>query len=50
MLDLKATSFCVPLVDNKSPFAFIVNEVNCYDPDAKHAGVETVLRWSIKKV
>ena len=49
MLDLTKTSFAVPLVDSKSPFAFsIVNEVHWYDNEAKHSGVETVLRYSQK--
>ena len=49
MLDLTATSFCVPLVDSRSPFAFsIINEVHWYNHDAKHSGVETVLRYSQK--
>ena len=39
------SSFCVPLVDRYSPFAYaLVNEVHWYNTDAKHPGVETVLR------
>ena len=46
MLDLSATSFCVPLVDSRSPFAFsIINEIHWFDPNARHSGVETVLRF-----
>ena len=49
MLDLTTTSFQVPLVDYRSPFAFsLVNEVHWYDDDAKHADVETVLRYCQK--
>ena len=49
MIDLTASSFCVPLVDYRSPFAFsIVSEVHWHDQDAKHSGVETVLRYTQK--
>ena len=46
-LDLTSASFCV--ADNKSPFAFsVVNETHWYNNDAKHSGVETVLRYTRK--
>ena len=49
MIDLTSTSFCVPSVDARSPFAYsVINEVHWYDEDALHAGVETVLRYTQK--
>ena len=49
MTDLCETSFCVPLVDKYSPIAAsIVNENHWYHDDAKHAGNETVLRYTMK--
>lgn len=48
-LDLTSASFCVPITDNKSPFAYsVVNETHWYNDDAKHSGVETVLRYTRK--
>jgi hypothetical protein len=48
-LDLSSSSFCVPLTDSKSPFAYsLVNETHWYDEDAQHSGVETVLRYAQK--
>ena len=48
-LDLTSASFCVPITDNKSPFAYsVVNETHWYNNDAKHSGVETVLRYTRK--
>ena len=44
--DLSSALFCVPLTDSLSPFAYsVVNETHWYDEDAKHSGVETVLRY-----
>ena len=49
MKDLSSTSFCVPVIDKHSPVAFsIVNEVHWHNTVAKHAGVETVLRYVLK--
>ena len=49
MVDLSTSTFCVPLVDSLSPFAYsIVNEVHWYNEVAKHSGVETVLRYTQK--
>ena len=45
-LDLSAVTFCVPITDALSPIGYaIVSEVHWYDPDVKHKGVETVLRY-----
>ena len=45
-IDLSNTSFCVPLTDSLSPFAYsVVNEIHWYSDNAKHSGVETVLRY-----
>ena len=49
MLDLKDSTFVVPIVDKHSPLAYsIINEVHWEDPVAKHSGVETVLRYTMK--
>ena len=49
MIVLTSNSFCVPLVDDRSPFAYsVINEVHWYNEDALHAGVETVLRYTQK--
>ena len=49
MIDLKNSSFVVPLIDKHSPLAYsIINEVHWEDPVAKHSGVETVLRYTMK--
>ena len=49
MRDLSSTMFCVPLVDKYSPIAYsIVNEIHWYHSVAKHCGVETVLRYTMK--
>ena len=46
-LDLKASTFCVPIIDAKSPVAYaIVSETHWYDPDVRHGGVESVLRYA----
>ena len=48
-IDLSNTSFCVPLTDSLSPFAYsVINETHWYNDDAKHCGVETVLRYTQK--
>ncbi len=47
MLDLRASSFVVPILDFKSPIAYaLVLETHRYHPDASHRGVETVLRFT----
>ena len=47
VLDLCPSSFVVPVLEFKSPIAYsLVLETHRYHPDAKHAGVETVLRYS----
>ena len=49
MLDLCETTFCVPLVIKSSPIAHsIVNEVHWNHNVAKHSGIETVLRYTMK--
>ena len=49
MRDLKSTTFCVPLIDKHSPLAYsITNEIHWYHKVAKHAGVETVLRYTMQ--
>ena len=49
MKDLSNSTFCVPLIEKNSPLAFsVVNEVHWDDPVAKHTGVETVLRYTMK--
>ena len=48
-LDLSSSSFCVPIIDKHSPLAYaVINEVHWYDPDAYHAGVETLWRYVLK--
>ena len=48
MKDLSASIFVVPVVDKHSPLAYsIVSEVHWYDKVAKHAGIETVLRFTL---
>ena len=43
--DLDLTTFCVPLVDKRSPLAFaIINEIHWYSDDVRHSGNETVAR------
>ena len=45
-LDLTNSTFCVPVVDFRSPIAYALSlEVHWYHPDAMHAGVETALRY-----
>ena len=50
MHDLHSTSFCVPLVDKHSPLAYsIINEVHWHDETVKHCGIESILRFVMKK-
>ena len=47
MLDLSETPFCVPITDKHSPIAYaIVSDIHWHHKDAKHLGVETLLRYS----
>ena len=49
MKDLSTSTFFVPIIEKNSPLAYsIVNEVHWDDPVAKHSGVETVLRYTMK--
>ena len=49
MKNFSSSSFSVPLIEKSSPIAYsIINEVHWNDKIAKHAGVETVLRYSMK--
>ena len=49
MKHLSATTFRVPIIDKHSPRAYsIVNEVHWNDKVAKHSGVETILRFTMK--
>ena len=49
MRDLSSLTFCVPLVEKQSPLAYsIINEVHWYHESARHSGVETTLRYTMK--
>ena len=49
MKDLSSSTFCVPIIEKNSPLAYsLINEVHWDDPVAKHTGVETVLRYTMK--
>ena len=44
-LDLCKTTFCVPVVDSRSPVAYaIISEIHWHHPDVMHGGIESVLR------
>ena len=44
-LDLCKTTFCVPVVEYRSPVAYaIISEIHWHHPDVMHGGVESVLR------
>ena len=48
--DLDLTTFCVPLIDKRSPIAYaIVNEIHWYSDDVRHSGNESVCR-NVEKV
>lgn len=50
MKDLSSTTFCVPVLDRKSPIAYsIMLDIHWNDPDVNHAGIETTLRYVLKK-
>ena len=45
MFDLSRISFCVPITEKHSPFAYaIISKVHNHHPDVKHSSVETTLR------
>ena len=45
--DLTSATFVIPVIDYRSPIAYaLVQEVHRHHPDAKHAGIETVLRYT----
>ena len=49
MRDLSSLTFCVPLVEKQSPLAYsIINEIHWYHESARHSGVETTLRYTMK--
>ena len=49
MKDLSTSTFVVPLIDKHSPLAYsIVTEVHWHDKIAKHAAIETVLRFTLQ--
>ena len=51
MNDLSQHSFCVPVLDKDSPVAqSITLDVHWNHPACKHSGVETTLRFILKKV
>ncbi len=48
-IDLSSSMFFVPIVDKYSPLAYaLINEVHWHDPDARHSGNETVMRYLLK--
>ena len=50
MKDLSPASFCVPVLDRKSPVAYsIMIDTHWNDPDVNHSGIETTLRYVLKK-
>ena len=50
MKDLASTSFCIPIVDKFSPVALgVINDVHWNHKVARHAGVETVMRYVMLK-
>ena len=51
MIDLQATSFCVPLLDKYSPISYsIVNDIHWHHVTVSHSGVETTWRYVLQKV
>ena len=49
MLDLSESTFCVPITDSHSPVAYaIMSDTHWNDPDVRHKGVETTLRYAQK--
>ena len=50
MKDLSSDTFLVPVLDRNSPLAYsIATEVHWYHPTARHCGIETTLRYVLKK-
>ncbi|XP_066924397.1 uncharacterized protein [Clytia hemisphaerica] len=51
MKDLSSTSFCVPVIDRRSPIAYsIILDTHWNHPEVSHAGIESTLRYVLKKV
>ena len=51
MKDLCSTTFCVPVTDSYSPVAFsLVTDIHWNDESIQHTGVETTLRYVMKKM
>ncbi len=51
MKDLCSTTFCVPITEKHSPVAFsLVNDIHWNDKSVMHSGVETTLRYVLKKM
>ena len=49
MKDLTSSSFCVPIIDHHSPLAYsVINEIHWHSEVARHSGVETTLRYTMK--
>ena len=49
MLDLSESTFCVPITDSLSPVAYaIMTDTHWNDPDVRHKGIETTLRYAQK--
>ena len=51
MKDLCSTTFCVPITEKHSPVAFsFVNDTHWNDESVMHSGIETTLRYVLKKM
>ncbi len=51
MKDLCSTTFCVPITEKHSPVAFsLVNDVHWNNETVMHSGIETTLRYVLKKM
>ena len=51
MKDLCTTTFCVPVTEKYSPVAFsLVNDIHWNDKSVMHSGIETTLRYVLKKM
>ena len=49
MIDLSASTFCVPILDSHSPLAYsIIEDIHWHDKTVKHSGVESVWRSVLK--
>ncbi|XP_066935302.1 uncharacterized protein [Clytia hemisphaerica] len=50
MKDLSSDTFCVPVMDRYSPVAYsIALETHWHHPTVQHSGIETTLRYTLKK-